>query len=75
MRRAAVEWNAVEEATPELHVVVPEGGGHVWLRLARDPEHLVGHVDAEHAALRPDTTGRDETVDACARAQVDEGLA
>ena len=38
-------------------------------------EHLVGHVDAERATGRPDPLGRQQDVDAAARAEVEDPLA
>ena len=38
-------------------------------------EHLVGHVEAVDRALRPDTSCREEDVDAASGAEVENGLA
>ena len=38
-------------------------------------QHLVGHVDADHAALRPDLPGGEQAVEAGAAAEIDQHLA
>ncbi len=45
------------------------------LVLARERQHLVGHVEAVGLAGRPDAPGREQHVDAAARAEVEHRLA
>ena len=45
------------------------------LVLARQGEHLVGHVEAVRLAGGPDAPGRQQHVDAAARAEIEHGLA
>ena len=45
------------------------------LVLLRDGQHLVGHVEAERLARRPDAARREQHVDAAAGAEVEHGFA
>ncbi len=42
---------------------------------ARQLQHLVSHIDADHPARRPDPPGADEHIGPSARAQIDNDLA
>jgi hypothetical protein len=75
VRRAVLDRNLLEEPAAELHDVEAERGRDLRLALARDRQHLVGHVDADGAPLGPDLARRDEHVDAGARPEIDHRLA
>ena len=63
--------HVLDITVPELHVLIAQ----FFSVLPGQPNHLPGHIDADHLPLFSDQGPRHETVIAGARAQVDYGIA
>ena len=69
--RVVGQRDGLDLALEELDVV----GARLALVVARQRQHLVGHVEAVGLALRADAARRQQHVDAAARAEIEHGLA